>query len=163
MKRSRSSAGLRLKVTVTDAKGRPIAEAARLARWLTAHAPASARGSVTIALVPDAVVRRLNRTFRGKDAVTDVLSFPSGEPRGAKRFLGDVVIATGVCRRQARDEGHASEVEARILALHGLLHLLRHDHETDNGMMRRTEERLRQLAGLPAGLIARAVRRSPPR
>jgi probable rRNA maturation factor len=76
--------------------------------------------------------------------------------------LGDIVIATGVCRRQARAAGHSARIERRILALHGLLHLLGYDHETDSGAMRRVEERLRRKAGLPAGLIAR-IRRGPKR
>ncbi len=162
-----SSPGPRLKVSVTDAQGRPT-RAPGLAGWLAAHAPARARGQVTVALVGDADMRRLNRTYRGADYATDVLSFPHAGPegRGATRrgrgpgVLGDLVIATGVARRQARAEGHSLATELRVLALHGLLHLLGYDHETDQGEMRRAEERLRRLAGLPAGLIARAPRRA---
>ena len=63
-----------------------------------------------------------------------------------------------MCRRQARAEGHAPAVEERVLALHGLLHLMGYDHETDDGEMRRAEERLRRRAGLPSGLIRRVTR-----
>ena len=77
-----------------------------------------------------------------------------------RRFLGDIAIAAGVARRQARAHGHPLRTEVRTLALHGLLHLLGYDHETDRGEMRRLEERLRERAGLGSGLIARAgVRR----
>ena len=102
-------------------------------------------------------MRRLNRRYRGVDRVTDVLSFPadSGARSRADRFLGDLAIAKGVAGRQARREGHAYALELRILALHGLLHLLGYDHQTDQGEMRRLEERLRQRAGLPVGLIDR--------
>src|SRR5262245_2717707 len=68
-----------------------------LVRWLASVAPAAARGTMTIALVPDARVRALNRQYRGKNTPTDVLSFPTDEPGE----LGDVVIAAGVARRQA--------------------------------------------------------------
>ena len=103
-------------------------------------------------------MRSLNRTFRGHDRPTDVLSFPVGDDqttRGAGS-LGDIVIATGIAGRQAAEQGHALGTELRILALHGLLHLLGYDHETDDGRMARVEARLRRKGGLPAGLIGRA-------
>lgn len=140
----------RLRVRVTDGRGRPIPSAG-LDRWLVSAAPARARGKVTIALLTDAAMRKLNARFRGADYATDVLSFPSDE-RGV---LGDIAIARGVAARQARQLGHAERVELRVLALHGLLHLLGYDHETDTGEMARAEERLRRKAGLPAGLITR--------
>lgn len=144
----------RLVVSVTG-RGlrRPVP--AGLARWLERAAPRSARGSVDVALVSDREMRRMNAAYRDVDAPTDVLSFPSG-PDGPS--LGDVAIAVGVARRQAVEHGHSLATELRILALHGLLHLLGYDHEDDNGRMRRLEERLRRRAGLPRGLIARAPR-----
>jgi probable rRNA maturation factor len=156
----------RLRVSITNGRGRDV-RAPGLAAWVARHAPARARGDVTIALVSDAVMRRLNRTYRGKDYATDVLSFQHVEPRmGAgtrpASILGDIVIATGVARRQARGQGHPLRTELKILALHGLLHLLGYDHEKDQGEMRRAEDRLRRQAGLPAGLIARAPRRPLP-
>ncbi len=66
------------------------------------------------------------------------------------------MIASGVAARQAREHGHALGTELRVLALHGLLHLLGYDHETDEGRMARAELRLRKKGGLPSGLIARA-------
>ena len=128
-----------------------------LATWLARIAPASARGDVCVALISDRRMRALNRQFRGKDHATDVLSFPSDE-RG---FLGDIVIAEGVAKRQAKEHGHSLKTEVRTLALHGLLHLLGYDHETDDGRMARAEARLRRQAGLPQGLIERKP--APPR
>jgi probable rRNA maturation factor len=145
-----ASARRRLAVSVTDEDGRPLA-AGGLAPWLVSIAPPRARGSVAVALVRDARVRALNRRYRGIDRVTDVLSF-ADRSGGA---LGDIVIATGVARRQARAERHPYRDELRTLALHGLLHLLGYDHERDRGRMRRVEERLRQKGGLRAGLIER--------
>jgi probable rRNA maturation factor len=153
----------RLRVSVVDALGRPV-RARALAVWLARTAPRSARGRVTVALVSDARIQALNRGFRHQDAPTDVLSFPVRE-RGAKRetrrlepevYLGDIVIARGIAARQARAAGHSLQTELRILALHGLLHLLGYDHERDRGEMRRLEARLRRKGGLTAGLIERA-------
>jgi len=154
----------RLRVSVTDAAGRPIRDGG-LAVWLAATAPSRAVGDVAIALVSDARVRALNRQYRRKDSVTDVLSFPvvgesrasSPGPRIPTRFLGDIVIGTGVARRQAREAGHSYQTELRVLALHGLLHLLGYDHDAgeDRGRMARAEERLRRRGGLKVGLIGR--------
>jgi len=73
-------------------------------------------------------------------------------------YLGDIVIATGVAQRQADDVGHSVVTEVKVLALHGLLHLLGYDHETDKGAMARMEARLRKKAGLTDGLISRHSR-----
>lgn len=147
-----------LQLAVTDESGRP-ARAPGLSAWLKRVAPARARGAVSIALVPDQVMRRLNRRFAGIDRATDVLSFPAAPVPPASRagvLLGDVVIATGVARQQARDAGHSYPTELRVLALHGLLHLLGYDHHADGGRMARVESRLRRKGGLPAGVIERA-------
>ncbi len=141
----------RLIVSVSDGRGRPVKDGG-LARWLASVAPARLRAEVSIALVTDAHIRKLNAQYRRKDAATDVLSFPSDDT------LGDIVIATGVARRQAREAGHSSATELRVLALHGLLHLLGYDHEhpDDAGRMARAEARLRAKGGLKAGLIERS-------
>ena len=166
-----------LNVFVTDERGRS-ARVPGLAAWLRRAAPRSARGTVAVALVSDARIRALNRAYRRKDYATDVLSFPSSPPRRTlgtrgtqagksfvspvssvvERFLGDVVIARGVARRQAREAGHSEGTELRVLALHGLLHLLGYDHERDKGRMRRVERRLLRQAGVHDGLIDRAPR-----
>ena len=127
-----------------------------LGPWLARWAPASARGDVSIAVVSDRRMRALNRQFRGKDAATDVLSFPATHMPGVSSFLGDIVIAAGVASRQAREAGHPVSTELKVLALHGLLHLLGHDHDTDGGKMARAEARLRKKAGLREGLIERS-------
>jgi len=98
----------------------------------------------------DGELRRLNREFRGKDVPTDVLSFPSEGGR-----LGDIAISLGRARAQARQFGHTTEQEIQILLLHGVLHLLGLDHETDRGRMARAEKRWRAVLGLPDGLIER--------
>ena len=145
-------AAARLRVNTSCPDGAKLA--AGFARWLKRVAPASARGDLCVALVSDRRMRALNRQFRGKDHATDVLAFPSDE-RG---FLGDIVIAEGVAKRQAKDYGHSLKIEVQTLTLHGLLHLLGYDHETDDGRMARAEARLRKQAGLPLGLIERAPR-----
>jgi len=103
------------------------------------------------AVVDDARVRQLNARYRAKNTRTDVLSFAAEEAG----FLGEVVIASGVARRQARQAGHPVQVELRVLARHGLLHLLGYDHERDDGRMARVERRLRRKGGLREGLIER--------
>jgi probable rRNA maturation factor len=147
-----------LRISVCTRDGRP-ARAPGLARWLAATAPARVRGTVSLVLVGDAAMRRLNREWRGQDYATDVLSFPADDDaprvRGRLRHLGDVVIATGVAKRQAADVGHSYATELKVLALHGLLHLLGYDHETDAGRMARAERRLRRKGGLRSGLIER--------
>lgn len=149
-----------LAVSVCHADGRPARRAA-LADWLAFVAPAAARGTVTVVLADDAEVRRLNRKWRGQPRVTDVLSFPADpstpRPRGMPRHLGDIVIATGVARAQAKAARHAYATELKVLALHGLLHLLGYDHEQDDGRMARVERRLRRKGGLERGLIDRAA------
>src|SRR5262249_17025192 len=137
----------RLRVTVTDGRGRAVL-APGLSSWLVRVAPRTARGEIGVALVPDARIRSLNRRYRRKDRATDVLSF---EP-------SDIVIATGVPPRQARDAGHSYATELKVLALHGLLHLLGYDHHdpADAGRMARVERALRRKGGLRAGLIERA-------
>ena len=142
----RSPTALAVEVVTSEATAAP-----GLARWLQGVAPTRARGTVTIAIAPDSRVRALNRRYRGKDVPTDVLSFPADEPG----TLGDIVIAAGVARRQAREGRHSLQTELRVLALHGLLHLLGYDHEHDDGRMARLERRLRAKGGLREGLIER--------
>ena len=100
--------------------------------------------SFSVVLVSDRRIRELNRRYRQRSAATDVLSFPLGE----NGFLGDVVISAETARRQARRLGHGLDAELRLLLLHGVLHLMGHDHETDSGEMNRRERGLRRRLGL---------------
>jgi probable rRNA maturation factor len=134
--------------------------------------------SLTVALVTDAQMTRWNRAYRGENRPTDVLSFPddgprphtaargirNGQPlrhgsRTAKRkraacspssasYLGDIAIAPAVARRNALRFGRTFDQEMRILILHGVLHLMGYDHESDSGQMERRENRLRRELGL---------------
>jgi probable rRNA maturation factor len=125
-----------------------------LQTWARKLGIAVARGRDFDCLISgDAELRRLNREFRGRDYATDVLSFPAGGRAGS---LGDIAISVARARAQARRYGHTTEQEVRILMLHGLLHLLGMDHESDAGRMARAEHRWRERLGLPNGLIERA-------
>ncbi|GEM_PF-841264 len=106
-------------------------------------------------IASDAAVRETNLRFRGEDKTTDVLSFPDGEGM----YLGDILISAAQARRQALALGHPIEDELKVLLLHGVLHLLGHDHERDGGRMARLERRWRRRFRLPSGLIERAGRR----
>lgn len=117
------------------------------------------RGSAFIRFVTDGEMARLNHTFRKKRKTTDVLSFPSevrSRPISLRRrakalrssFLGDIAISPSVARRNAKTYGRTTSGEICILILHGVLHLLGYDHETDRGEMERVEARLRRRLGL---------------
>ena len=103
---------------------------------------ARARGieEVSIAFVSDAAMKRLNKQYRGKNKTTDVLTFPGDRP--------DIVISLAQARRQAADEKHSLATEVRYLVLHGLLHALGYDHETDEGEMTVLEMKVRGRVGL---------------
>lgn len=110
---------------------------------------------VTVCLVSDAAIARLNRRYRGKRGPTDVLSFPSGngDSSRAKRgsgmqYAGDIAISPSAARRNARRLDRTLPGELRVLILHGMLHLAGYDHETDRGEMDRIERRLRKRLGL---------------
>lgn len=167
-----------LGVVIADERGHNL-RMSSLIYWLQRVAPADARGTVSIALVSDGRARELNRTYRHRDYATDVLSFAgsngSAPPRTQRtprkrtvlpsassvssavndRTLGDIVIGRGVAQRQAREAGHSELTELKVLALHGLLHLLGYDHEGDDGEMQRVEQRIRRRGGLHEGLIER--------
>lgn len=133
-----------------------------MARFLAAAQRAvSLRGQVSVLLTTEAEIRRLNRTFRGIDRPTDVLSFPaSPSPGGKERIAGDLAISFPTAHRQALEHGHSALVEIKILILHGLLHLAGYDHHADSGRMDRRERLLRARLRLPHGLIERATGQS---
>jgi probable rRNA maturation factor len=107
---------------------------------------------VSIAIVEDEAMRTLNRKFRKKNKTTDVLTFPADEsdadPNAKGRPLGDIVISIDQARRQATDQKHSLATEVRYLILHGILHALGYDHETDNGEMNALEVEVRGRVGL---------------
>jgi probable rRNA maturation factor len=121
---------------------------AELARALVAAGLTEAE--VSVVLTDDERIRAINLAWRGKDAATDVLSFPQDDPL----VLGDIVVSLDTARRAAEELGHDVLVEVRVLLVHGLCHLLGYDHETDEeaAEMRALEARL--LDGV--GLVARA-------
>jgi probable rRNA maturation factor len=119
--------------------------------------------SLTICLVSDAEIARMNKTYRKKNGPTDVLSFPAAARRSLRRrasesgpykrkkegeFLGDVAIAPATARRYAKKNRRTLASELRVLILHGVLHLMGYDHETDRGEMDRVEQKLRKRFGL---------------
>lgn len=101
----------------------------------------------------DAALRAANQQFRGKPGTTDVLSFPDGEDGR----LGDILISAARAAKQADQHGHSVDEELKVLVLHGLLHLLGYDHESDDGKMQRAETRWRKKLGLPNSLTERAT------
>ena len=115
---------------------------------------------VTVCLVSDAEIARMNETYRKKKGPTDVLSFPSNKKRkplrikarnrqvAAGEFLGDIAISPATARRYAKKNGRRLSDELRVLILHGVLHLMGYDHETDRGQMERIEQKLRRRLGL---------------
>jgi len=115
---------------------------------------------VAVRLIGDGKMARLNETYRKKKGATDVLSFPaeedSGKPgtlrqqarRARGKFLGDVAISPRLARRNAKLLGRELPEELKVLILHGVLHLLGYDHETDHGEMERIEMRLRRRLGI---------------
>lgn len=88
----------------------------------------------TILLTGDERIRQLNRDYLSSDKVTDVLSFPAGEPTpGADDYLGDIAISLMSAGRQATAGGHSLEAELQLLTVHAVLHLLGYDHDTAAG------------------------------
>jgi probable rRNA maturation factor len=118
---------------------------------------------VTVCFVSDAEIARMNEAYRGKKGPTDVLSFPAESKRKKriytedaenaedteKRHLGDIAIAPETARRYAKKNGRSLNNELRVLILHGVLHLMGYDHETDRGEMDRIEHAMRRRLGLP--------------
>ena len=111
------------------------------------------RRNFNVCFVTDEDISRMNSVYRGKAVPTDVLSFPwEGEGESGpeesvsgefRNFLGDIVISVATADRNAKAEGHSTEEEIRMLILHGVLHLLGYDHETDHGEMKSLELALR--------------------
>lgn len=109
--------------------------------------------SVELVIVDDLEIMELNKVHRGKDAPTDVLSFPV--EFAFANFIGSIVISYETAQKAADEFGHSLQDEAKILFVHGLLHLLGFDHEVDNGEMRQKEQEIAQKLSLPLSLINR--------
>lgn len=145
----------RLDLALLNPSGFPEVAARRLRPWLAALAAELApdADSLGVRFCGDRTMRRVNRTYRGRDATTDVLSFPGDSaPTPEGRHLGDILVSVPTARRQAAAAGETLEQELRRLLLHGVLHCLGYDHETDDGTMERLERRLHRtwLAAAPA-------------
>lgn len=123
-----------------------IREAARAALRHQATGP----GALTVAVSGDEVLRRLNREFLGQDEATDVLSFPSeaDDPDSAGRYFGDIAISYPRALAQAQAGGHSVAAELRLLIVHGLLHLLGHDHDLPEIKARMWQAQAEILAAL---------------
>jgi probable rRNA maturation factor len=131
--------------------------ASGLTRFLNhARVAIGLRGAVDVLLTGDSTLRQLNKSFRGKNKSTDVLSFPA-PAAFASKHAGDLAISLETAARQATTYGHALRDEVRILLLHGLLHLSGEDHETDDGKMAAREVALRRELRLPTTLIERTA------
>ena len=112
-------------------------------------------GDVVILLTDDETVRDLNGRFRGKDRPTNVLSFPA--PENARPHLGDIVLAHGVCAAEARAQGKPFADHLSHLVIHGILHLMGHDHEADDEAeaMEAKERTLLAALGIPDPYLSR--------
>ena len=112
-------------------------------------------GDVVILLTNDETVRDLNGRFRGKDRPTNVLSFPA--PENARPHLGDIVLAHGVCAAEARAQGKPFADHLSHLVIHGILHLMGHDHEADDEAeaMEAKERTLLAALGIPDPYLSR--------
>jgi probable rRNA maturation factor len=131
-----------LGVVLLNRQRRRRISAARLRRVLLGAAKSlRVSGEVALVLTGDRALKALNARYRGREEPTDVLSFP-GEGGEA---LGDIVISVESAFRNARGLGRTLPQELDVLALHGFLHVLGYDHESDDGSMDRLERRLRRL------------------
>jgi probable rRNA maturation factor len=134
-------------VTTVDVTGSvprfPIREIAEFARKVL-RALEVEPDDLAVAFVDDESMRELNRKFRRQNKTTDVLTFPGDDAS----HLGDIVISLEQARRQAAEQKHSLALEVRYLLLHGILHALGHDHETDGGEMNALELRVRAKVGL---------------
>ena len=106
---------------------RAIAEAAALSTVALSTRPVE----LAIVLTNDSAIRKLNRTWRGKDEPTNVLAFPAPQPASPRGSLGDIVIAYETLAREAKAEGKPFSHHLAHLAVHGFLHLCGFDHDTD--------------------------------
>ena len=135
----------------------PVLRAA--ARAALNHQSAPAPAELSVRITGDDDLRDLNREFLGQDEVTDVLSFPSEltEPDTGRRYYGDIAISYPAARRQARQAGHPVRAELQLLVVHGVLHLLGHDHARPEQKAQMWAAQAAILTKLKAGITGPAV------
>ncbi len=126
----------------SKAAGAPPAARVRGVLSRAARQTRSRASEVSVLFCADARMRSLNRRYRGKDSSTDVLAFPAGGAGAG--FLGDIVVSVPYAAREARRRAEPSSREIDRLLVHGLLHLMGYDHETDDGEMDALEGRVRR-------------------
>ena len=130
-----------LSVVFVDRQRKHAVPKAEITRVLEGAAGAlGVKGELALVFAGDALLRRLNRDYRFKDKPTDVLSFPGPDK---DMGLGDVIISVETARDNAARLGRPLDRELEVLALHGFLHVLGYDHETDQGQMEALEKQLR--------------------
>ena len=146
-----------LKVLIVNRQRKHRIKVDRLKTLLVGAARAMrVHGELALVFAGDGLLRRLNRDYRFKDKPTDVLSF---ESQGADMGLGDIFISVETARFNAAGLSRTLDRELEILALHGFLHILGYDHETDNGEMEALETRLRARLLTPSRAIRAVSRR----
>ena len=122
------------------------------------HQSASGKAHLSIVVADDARLQQLNRDFRGIDSATDVLAFPASEtdPQTGALYLGDVVISAPRAAEQAGSAGHPVATEVQLLTVHGILHLLGHDHAgaEDKARMWRAQAEILERLGLGESVIS---------
>jgi probable rRNA maturation factor len=160
MKAARRARGPAIEVVIASARWRRVPAAAKLVRRAIAAAATAAtrKAELAVMLTDDRAIRALNRRWRGRDAPTNVLSFPAGGGRrAAPRLIGDIAIAYETTAAEARAQGIPFAHHLAHLAVHGFLHLLGYDHESDDEAeaMERRERRVLAKLGIPDPYAAR--------
>ena len=127
----------------------------RAAQASLKHQGESSESELSILLTDDARLQALNQEYLGIDAPTDVLSFPASEtdPETGARYLGDILISVPRAQAQAEAAGHPLEAEVQLLVVHGVLHLLGHDHAQADEKARMWRAQTEILEGLGLGNI----------
>ena len=127
----------------------------RAAQAALEHESQASESELTIVLTDDARMHDLNRTYLGVDTPTDVLSFPASEtdPETGTQYLGDILISMPRAQAQADAAGHPLEAEVQLLVVHGVLHLLGHDHAEEEEKARMWKAQAEILARLGLGNV----------
>ena len=146
---------IHLKISAAHKKLLPPALLRRTARAALTHQNAPVPSTLTIVITDDEALRELNRHYLGHDYATDVLSFPASEidlETGAT-YLGDIALSVPRAQAQARKAGHPLTAEVQLLVVHGVLHLLGHDHATRQEKARMWKAQREILEGLKEGEV----------